>query len=183
MWHAAVCPYALSLCCHLKERNMTQGLSQFTADRSRIAFIQASWHADIVGRGRDSFLAEMERLGYPHDVIDVYSVPGAYEIPLHAKRLATSQHYDGIVAGAFVVNGGIYRHDFVASAVIQGMMQVQLETNVPVFSMVLTPHHFHEHESHKSFYLDHFVAKGKEVANACVATLQALKAFSARLLR
>lgn len=102
---------------------------------------------------------------------------GAYEIPLHAKRLAKSGRYQGIVAGAFVVNGGIYRHDFVASAVIHGMMQVQLDTNVPVFSMVLTPHHFHEHDPHKSFFLDHFVAKGKEVALACVNTLDALRAL------
>lgn len=154
---------------------MNQSLAKFTANQSRIAFIQAGWHADIVGKGRESFLAEMERLRYPRDGIDVYSVPGAYEIPLHAKRLAKSGHYHGIVAGAFVVNGGIYRHDFVASAVIQGMVQVQLDTDVPVFSMVLTPHHFHEHNPHRSFFLDHFVEKGKEVALACVNTLDALK--------
>jgi 6,7-dimethyl-8-ribityllumazine synthase len=143
----------------------------------RVAFIQAGWHPDIVGKGRESFLAEMQRLDVPLDQADVFTVPGAYEIPLHTKRLAQSGRYQGIVACAFVVNGGIYRHDFVANAVIQGMMQVQLDTDVPVFSMVLTPHNFHEHEPHKAFFLDHFVEKGREVALACVKTLAALRAL------
>jgi 6,7-dimethyl-8-ribityllumazine synthase len=70
-----------------------------------------------------------------------------------------------------VVNGGIYRHEFVASAVIDGLMRVQLDTNVPVLSAVLTPRDFHEIEEHKSFYREHFVKKGQEVANACLAVL------------
>jgi 6,7-dimethyl-8-ribityllumazine synthase len=143
----------------------------------RIAFVQAGWHPDIVSKGRESFLAEMERLDFPLEQTDVFTVPGAYEIPLHAKRLAKSGRYQGVVACAFVVNGGIYRHDFVANAVIQGMMQVQLDTDVPVFSMVLTPHNFHEHDPHKSFFLEHFVEKGREVALACVNTLTALQAL------
>jgi 6,7-dimethyl-8-ribityllumazine synthase len=154
---------------------MNQSLPSVIPDPRRIAFIQASWHADIVGRGRDSFLAEMERLHVARERIDVFTVPGAFEIPLHAKRLARSGRYHGIVAAAFVVNGGIYRHDFVAGAVIDGLMRVQLDTDVPVFSMVLTPHHFHEHAPHQAFFLEHFVEKGKEVALACLSTLDALK--------
>ena len=159
---------------------MNQTLPRSLADHSRIAFIQATWHADIVGRGRDSFLAEMEKLGFPTESIDVYTVPGAYEIPLHAKRLALSGRYRGIVACGFVVNGGIYRHDFVAHAVVHGLMQVQLETEIPVFSMVLTPLNFHEHDPHHTFFLEHFVTKGKEAALACLNTVAALSELPAR---
>ena len=151
-----------------------QSSSQSIPDATRIAFIQASWHADIIGEGRESFLAQMEKLRFPRNKIDVFTVPGAYEIPLHAKKLAKSGRYGGIVACGFVVNGGIYRHDFVANAVIQGLMQVQLDTEVPVFSMVLTPLNFHEHEPHRAFFLDHFVKKGEEAALACVNTVVAL---------
>ena len=59
-------------------------------DGQRIAFVQAQWHADIVHQARDAFLAELERQGIPADTIDVFDVPGAFEIPLHAKRLAQS---------------------------------------------------------------------------------------------
>ena len=74
-----------------------------------------------------------------------------------------------------MVDGGIYRHDFVANAVINGLMSVQLETGVPVFSAVLTPLHFHEHEEHRRFFTEHFLVKGKEAAQACLQTLASLQ--------
>jgi 6,7-dimethyl-8-ribityllumazine synthase len=58
----------------------------------------------------------------------------------------------------------------VADAVIGGLMRVQLDTGVPVLSAVLTPHHFHEHETHAAFFGDHMVRKGHEVAEACLTT-------------
>jgi 6,7-dimethyl-8-ribityllumazine synthase len=147
----------------------------------RIAFVQAQWHADIVHQARDAFLAEMERQGVAPDRIDVFDVPGAFEIPLHAKRLALSGRYAAIVGCALVVDGGIYRHDFVASTVVHSLMTVQLETNVPVLSAVLTPHHFHEHVEHRKYFQRHFAVKGTEAADACVRTLEGLRQVDALL--
>ncbi|WCL49361.1 6,7-dimethyl-8-ribityllumazine synthase [Leptospira sp. GIMC2001] len=140
--------------------------------KRRIAFIQASWHKDIVDQARISFTNEIQNAGYDSKDIDFFEVPGSFEIPLQAKLLAKSGKYVGIVAAGFVIDGGIYRHDFVGRAVIEGLMQVQLETLVPVLSVVLTPHHFHEHEAHKNFYFDHFKLKGLEAAKACLQTLK-----------
>lgn len=140
---------------------------------SRLAIIQSCWHKAIVDRGRDAFLARMEQLGQRHG-IDRFEVPGAFEIPLHAKILAGSGRYAAIIACGFVVDGGIYRHEFVAQAVISGLMQVQLDSGVPIFSVVLTPQQFHEHEPHQQFFMQHMSAKGSEAANACVHTLQSL---------
>jgi len=145
----------------------------------RFAFVHACWHADIVGRARDAFLAEMARHRIPSGAIDVFEVPGAFELPLHALKLARSGRYDAIVASGFVVDGGIYRHDFVAKAVIDGLMRVQLDSGVPVISAVLTPHHFHEHEVHRQFFGDHFVVKGTEAADACVKTVLSLQRIAA----
>lgn len=142
----------------------------------RIAFIQACWHKDIVDQCRLSFVAEMAKAGYPAATIDVYEVPGSFEIPLQAKILAKSGRYAAIVAAGLVVDGGIYRHDFVAHAVITGLMQVQLDTEVPVLSAVLTPQHFHEHEEHRQFFHAHFVVKGQEAARACARTIDNLRA-------
>lgn len=147
--------------------------------RPRVACIQASWHADIVGRAREGFLAELARLGCSTDAVEVFSVPGAFEIPLHAKKLAQSGQFDAIVALGLVVDGGIYRHDFVATAVINGLMQVGLDTGVPVLSVVLTPHHFHDHAEHQRYFGEHFVGKGAEAARACVQTLGSLQRVQA----
>jgi 6,7-dimethyl-8-ribityllumazine synthase len=139
---------------------------------ARVAFIQACWHREIVDRARDSFVATMERRGIARSRIDLFETPGSFEIPLQAKLLARSGRYAAIVAAGLVVDGGIYRHEFVADAVISGLMQVQLETEVPVLSVVLTPQHFHGHEEHQKFFFDHFVVKGEEAAEACLRTLE-----------
>lgn len=153
---------------------MTVSPSDASKQRRRIAFVQSGWHKDIVDVSRRSFLAEIERLGFDESEVDLYEVTGAFEIPLHAKRLAGSGRYSAVVGAGLVVDGGIYRHEFVAEAVISGLMRVQLDTGVPVISAVLTPHHFHEHETHHAFFSEHFETKGAEAARACVRTVEAL---------
>ena len=145
----------------------------------RFAFIRSCWHDDIVNQGRDAFLAEMKRLGVAAEAIDLLEVPGAFELPLLAKRLARSGGYAAIVACGFVVNGGIYRHEFVAEAVVSGLMSVQLETDVPVLSVVLTPMNFHDSQEHQRFFAEHFVVKGAEAARACMQTVATLQAAHA----
>jgi 6,7-dimethyl-8-ribityllumazine synthase len=152
---------------------------QITSPHRRIAFVQSCWHREIVDQCRDSFLAEMKRLGFADADIACFEVAGAFEIPLHAKLLAQSGQYDAVVAAGLVVDGGLYRHEFVAQAVISGLMQVQLETAVPVISSVLTPHHFHSHDEHQQFFHQHFVVKGVEAAQACADTVKKLKRLSA----
>jgi len=152
----------------------SQHIEPHGALKQRIAFIQASWHKEIVDQCRLSFTTEMAKLGFPATSIDFFELPGAFEIPLHAKVLAKTGQYAGIVASGLVVDGGIYRHDFVAQSVISALMQVQLETEVPVFSAVLTPHHFHSHSEHQRFFHEHFVVKGREVAQACASTVSKL---------
>jgi 6,7-dimethyl-8-ribityllumazine synthase len=143
--------------------------TQTTPKTPRVAFIQARWHSDIVDQSRISFISEMERLTNTDAQVDVIDVPGAFEIPLQARTLARTGKYDAIVGAAFVVDGGIYRHDFVASTVLDGMMRAQMDTDVPVLSVVLTPHQFQETDEHRRFFLDHFVIKGAEAARSCVA--------------
>jgi 6,7-dimethyl-8-ribityllumazine synthase len=153
---------------------MSQHRNHATAEQRntrRIAFVQACWHKESVDRCRMSFTAEIAKHGFGDGDIDFFEVPGSLEIPLHALLLAESGRYAAIVAAGFVVDGGIYRHEFVAEAVITGLMRVQLDTKVPVISAVLTPQNFHEHDEHKKFFYGHFVIKGAEAAAACAATV------------
>ncbi len=143
----------------------------------RVALICSSWHSDIVNQFKNSLLSEFERNGLPANEIEVFDVSGAFEIPLHAQRLGQSGRYDAIIACGLVVNGGIYRHEFVAAAVIDGLMRVQLDCGVPVLSAVLTPRDFHEHDEHRRFFAEHFIKKGTEVAQACLQTLANLRAL------
>ena len=154
-------------------------MTQFSQDHQRldavkIAIISAGWHREIVANSVEAATNELVARQVSADQIYYFEVPGAFEIPLHAQRLARSGEFDAIIACGLVVDGGIYRHEFVAAAGIDGLMRVQLDTDVPVFAAVLTPHHFHEHAEHLNYFATHFKQKGKEVGHACAATLLSL---------
>jgi 6,7-dimethyl-8-ribityllumazine synthase len=136
---------------------------EITMTPTRYAFIKANWHAEIVSQALVGFQEII-----PKDQIDVFDVPGAFELPLLARELAKTGRYRAVAAAAFVVDGGIYRHDFVAQAVVTGLMQAGLETGVPVLSVSLTPHHYQETEHHHAIYSAHFVQKGREAAEAAL---------------
>jgi 6,7-dimethyl-8-ribityllumazine synthase len=130
---------------------------------TRYAFIKANWHADIVDRALDGF-----RELVPTEHVDVFDVPGAFEMPLLSRDLAATGRYAAIVAAAFVVDGGIYRHEFVAQAVVDGLMRAGMDTGVPVLSVSLTPHQFQETEHHVQIFRAHFAEKGREAAKAAL---------------
>ena len=130
---------------------------------TRYAFIKANWHADIVNQALIGFQQLV-----PADQVDVFDVPGAFELPLRARDLARTGQYRAIAAAALVVDGGIYRHDFVAQAVVNGLMNAGLETGVPILSVSLTPHHFQETDHHLAIYKSHFIQKGREAAQAAL---------------
>jgi len=143
----------------------------------KIAFIQAAWHQDIVAQCRKAFLANV-----PSDFeVEILDVPGSLEMPLMCKKIAETGEYAAICCAGLVTDGGIYRHDFVAHAILQGFVNVQLQTGVPVMSAVLTPQEpFAEDgskpEQHK-FFFDHMSIKGKELASATIATIKNMERF------
>jgi 6,7-dimethyl-8-ribityllumazine synthase len=137
---------------------------------TRYAFLKANWHSDIVDRALDGFRAEIGN----EAEIEVFDLPGAFEIPLLARDLARTGRYATIIGAAFVVDGGIYRHEFVAQAVVEGLMRAQMDAGVPVLSVVLTPHNYQETEAHSAFFTAHFVEKGREAARAA-RTVAALR--------
>ena len=63
--------------------------------------------------------------------------------------------------------------------VVGTLMSLQLETNVPMLSAVLTPHHFHEHVEHRKYFHAHFAVKGTEAADACIRTIESLRQSAA----
>ena len=158
-------------------QSTTPSLPSARSRLPRVAVVASAWHRDIVASATTAMRAEFERSRLPASQVEHFEVPGAFEIPLHARRLAQTGRYDAIIACALVVNGGIYRHEFVASAVIDGLMRVQMEMDTPVLSAVLTPRDFHEHEDHQRFFREHFVKKGTEVARACLETVSSLQAL------
>jgi 6,7-dimethyl-8-ribityllumazine synthase len=140
------------------------------AKPQRVAFVQSAWHPEVVAECRTAFLAEAGARHIARAAIDIFEVPGAFEIPLHVQLLAKTRRYTAIVAAGLVIDD-----EYVAETVIRALMDVQLRTEVPVFSAVLTPQQFHETSAHFEFFRQHFAVKGIEVAEACANTLLGLE--------
>jgi 6,7-dimethyl-8-ribityllumazine synthase len=136
----------------------------------RVAFVQSAWHREVIEQCRLAFLAEIEQRGIERARVDLFEVPGSFEIPLHVQLLAKTRRYTAIVAAGLVVDD-----EYIAETVIKALMDVQLRTEVPVFSAVLTPQQFHETAAHFDFFRKHFATKGVEVAEACANTLLSLE--------
>jgi len=141
---------------------------------TRYAFIKANWHSHIVDRALEGFCELI-----PASQVDVFDVPGAFEMPLLARDLANTGRYGAVACAAFVVDGGIYRHDFVAQAVVDGLMRAGMDSGVPVLSVSLTPHNYQETAHHNAIYEAHFVEKGREAANAALMIGKARAAAAA----
>src|ERR1019366_5416515 len=74
------------------------------AKPQRVAFVQSAWHRDVVAECRDAFLAEIEARHIARAQIDVFEVPGSFEIPLHVQLLAKTRRYSAIVATGLVID-------------------------------------------------------------------------------
>jgi 6,7-dimethyl-8-ribityllumazine synthase len=130
-----------------------------------------------VDEAHAGFAGQLAALTNSEADLDIFEVPGAFEIPLMTKDLARTGKYSAIVGCAMIVDGGIYRHEFVAHAVVSGLMQAQLETGVPVISVVLTPKEYHDTEDHQRFFIEHFAKKGREAADAYVSLMAGRRAL------
>jgi len=134
------------------------------AHSTQYAFVKANWHSEIVDQALTGFMEII-----PDSQIEVFDVPGAFELPLVARDLARTGKYAAVIATALVVDGGIYRHEFVAQAVVNGLMQAGLDSDIPVLSVSLSPHQFQETPHHIGIYKQHFEQKGREAAQAALS--------------
>jgi 6,7-dimethyl-8-ribityllumazine synthase len=116
--------------------NMIEG--NLRADGKKFAIIVARFNSFISEKLLEGALDTLIRSGALDEDIDVARVPGAFEIPLIAKKMAASQKYDAVICLGAVIRGATPHFDVVVNEVSKGSAQVGLETGVPVLFGVLT---------------------------------------------
>ncbi|PVZ71532.1 6,7-dimethyl-8-ribityllumazine synthase [Pelagibaculum spongiae] len=104
----------------------------------KIALLVARFNSFIVDSLQSGAIDALRRQGVKDEQIVVIKVPGAYEMPLAAQKLAESGEYAAVVTLGAVIRGGTAHFDFVAGEAAKGMGQVSLKTGVPVIFGVLT---------------------------------------------
>jgi len=103
----------------------------------RVAVVAARFNEAITVKLVEGAVAGLAKHGVPQDRVDVTWVPGAFEIPLVAKRLAGTGSYDAVICLGAVIRGDTAHFDLVANEAARGIAQVSLETGVPLIFEVL----------------------------------------------
>lgn len=116
--------------------NIIEG--HLTAQGMKIGMVVGRWNSFIVDSLLKAAIDTVVRHGGSTDNIDQVMVPGAFEIPLVAQKMAASGKYDAVVALGAVIRGGTPHFEYVAGECVKGLGQVQLQTGVPVAFGVLT---------------------------------------------
>jgi len=104
----------------------------------RFGIVVSRFNDFICDRLLGGALDALKRNGADEDAIDIFKVPGAFEIPLMAKKAAGSGRYDAVICLGAVIRGSTPHFDYVANEVSKGVATVSLETNIPVTFGVLT---------------------------------------------
>jgi 6,7-dimethyl-8-ribityllumazine synthase len=116
--------------------NTIEGM--LTVRDERFCIVIARFNEFIGSKLLDGAIDELTRHGAQEENIDVIWVPGAFEIPLIAKKAALSEKYNAVITLGAVIKGSTSHYDYVCAEVSKGVASVALETGVPVVFGVLT---------------------------------------------
>jgi len=108
------------------------------AEAFRFAIVASRWNEFISGRLVEGALNALERLGATGESVAVYRVPGAFEVPSLALRLARSGKFDAIICLGTIIRGQTPHFDYIANEVSRGVAQAGLETGLPVVFGIVT---------------------------------------------
>ena len=109
-----------------------------SGEERRFAVVASRFNQAIVERLVDGALEALVRHGTSADNVDVVWVPGAWELPLAARRLLASERYDALVAVGAVIRGDTPHFDYVAGEASRGLAQASADFDVPIGFGVLT---------------------------------------------
>ncbi len=104
----------------------------------RIAIVVAQFNDFVTSRLRDGALAQLGDAGIGGGDVKVFEVPGAFEIPQMAAKLAAGGHYDGIICLGCLIRGATPHFEYISSAVAHGITQAAIDSGVPMSFGVLT---------------------------------------------
>lgn len=104
----------------------------------RFAIVVSRYNLEITGRLLDGARAAFQEYGFPPDHLQVEWVPGAFELPLAALKLAETRRYAAVVCLGAVIQGETQHHEYINHQVAAGIMQANLQTGIPVAFGVLT---------------------------------------------
>ena len=104
----------------------------------RFALVASRWNDFLTSRLVEGALDALERLGADEKAVALFKVPGSFEIPLLARKLAATGKYDAVVCLGTIIRGETPHFEYIAGEVTKGIAQAGMETGVPVVFGIVT---------------------------------------------
>lgn len=142
------------------------------SENFKIGIVASRFNDFVVGRLIDGALDGLKRHNVKDLNITLAKVPGAFEIPVAAKKMAESKKFDAIICLGAVIRGATSHYDYVCNEVSKGIAQVSLESGVPVLFGVLTTENIEQAVERSGSKAGN---KGTECALAAIEMIQLLK--------
>ena len=108
------------------------------SNAKKISIIASTFNEFLVNSMIEISMKTLNNNGYNEELIDIVRVPGAFEIPLMAKKIALSGDYEAIIALGVIIRGATPHFDFIAAETTSGLMTVALDNMIPIGFGVLT---------------------------------------------
>ncbi len=150
---------------------------QLNGQEFRFAIVASRWNDFISSRLVDGALDAFERLGVTEENIEIYKVPGAFEIPLLAQKLAASEKFAAVVCLGTIIRGQTPHFEYIAGEVSRGIGQAALQTGVPVVFGVITADNMDQAIERAGVKLGN---KGFEAATTAVELANLYKAVNSK---
>ncbi len=140
----------------------------------KIGIIKSRFNHLITDRLLEGAIDCLLRHGIDEKDIDVYFVPGSFEIPVVAKKIASSKKYDALIAIGTIIRGGTVHFDYIATEVTKGIATVSLEHEIPITNAVITVEDIEQAVERAGTKLGN---KGWEAAMSAIEMANLLKNF------
>jgi len=111
---------------------------RLNADGFRFAIIVSRWNDFLTSKLLDGAVAALESLGVAEGAVEIFKVPGSFELPLTALKAAESQKFDAVIALGVVIRGETPHFDYVAGEAASGISRASLQTGIPISFGVIT---------------------------------------------
>jgi 6,7-dimethyl-8-ribityllumazine synthase len=138
----------------------------------RYAIVAARWHAEIMDRLIEGARRTLLDRGAVESQIDLFRVPGSFELPLACDRAARLGAYAAVIALGVVIQGETPHHDYINLSVAQGLMQASQNSQVPILFGVLTCHTIEQAMDRAGGQVGN---KGEEAALAAIEMVHLLR--------
>ncbi len=137
-----------------------------SGENFRFAIVASSWNDSLVSRLIDGAREALQEVAVAAEAVEIFRVPGSFELPLCALKAAASGKFDAIICLGVIIRGDTPHFDYVAAETAHGITEVNLKTGVPVLFGVITANTIEQANARAGAKHDN---KGYEAAMAAVA--------------